>query len=239
GNVVRTLSSEARRGAATHSKGGYALQDADRLVVPIRVRAGMNRVAWDLRRAALPAAIPGVYLRRAARGRFVTPGSYSIRLTAADQVLSAPLEIVPDPRFKASAEDFAAQDRLLVLIGADLTSLRQTVLKLISVHDQIVSVVAKLSDPAAIRAGKSLADQLETAKDAIVQHGIKRREIAPPNLLYDDLNTFHEGVNTPEASLDASESDMYPVLHEEWLSYKHTIDTLLGPQLDAFNKRLS
>jgi len=39
--------------------------------------------------------------------------------------------------------------------------------------------------------------------------------------------------------LDASESDMYPVLHEEWLSYKHTIDTLLGPQLDAFNKRLS
>jgi hypothetical protein len=239
GNVVRSLSSEARRGPQAHTKGGYTLQDADRPIVPIRVRAGMNRIAWDLHLAALPSAIPGVYLRRAARGRFVTPGSYSIRLTAAGQVLSAPLEILPDPRTKASAEDFAAQDRLLVLIEADLTSLRQTVLKLISAHDQIVSVLAKLSDPAAIKAGKSLADELETAKNEIVQHGIKRREIAPPNLLYDDLNTFHETVNTPEATVDAAKSDMYPVLHQEWLSHERTIATLLGPQLEAFNKRLS
>ncbi|HEX5459942.1 MAG TPA: hypothetical protein VFX20_08215, partial [Steroidobacteraceae bacterium] len=239
GKVVRTLSSEAHKGPQSHTKGGYTLQDADRPIIPIGVKTGMNRIAWDLHLAALPASIPGVYLRRAARGRFVTPGSYTIRLTAAGQVLSAPLEILGDPRSKASAEDFAAQDRLLVLIEADMTSLRETVLKLISVHDQIASVVAKLSDPAAIRAGKSLADQLEAAKDAIVQHGIKRREIAPPNLLYDDLNTFHEGVNTPGASLDASKSDMYPVLHEEWLGHKRAIDTLLGPQLDAFDKRLS
>jgi hypothetical protein len=239
GNVVRTLSSEAHKGPQSHTKGGYTLQDADRPIIPIGVKAGMNRIAWDLHLAALPASIPGVYLRRAARGRFVTPGSYSIRLTAAGQVLSVPLEILPDPRSKASAEDFAAQDRLLVLIEADLTSLRQTVLKLISAHDQVVSVVAKLSDPAAIKAGRSLVDKLEAAKDAIAQHGIKRREIAPPNLLYDDLNTFHEAVNTPEATLDVAKSDMYPVLHEEWLSHERTIDTLLGPQLEAFNKRLS
>jgi hypothetical protein len=239
GAVVRRLSSEAHRGPQAHTKGGYTLQDADRPIVPIRVRGGMNRIAWDLHLAALPAAIPGVYLRRAARGRFVTPGSYSIRLTAAGQVLSAPLEILPDPRSKASAEDFAAQDRLLVLIEADLTSLRQTVLKLISVHDQIVAVTSKLSDPAAIKAGKSLADKLETTKNTIVQHGIKRREIAPPNLLYDDLNTFYEAVNTPEATLDSAKSDMYPVIHEGWLSHKRTIDTLLGAELEAFNKRLS
>jgi hypothetical protein len=239
GEVVRRLSSTAHRGPQAHTKGGYTLQDADRPVVPIRVRAGMNRIAWDLHLAALPSAIPGVYLRRAARGRFVVPGSYSIRLTAAGQVLSAPLEILPDPASKASADDFAAQDRLLVLIEADLTSLRQTVLKMISVHDQIVALTSKLSDPAAVKAGKSLADALESAKNAIVQHGIKRREIAPPNLLYDDLNTFYDGVNTPEAALDSSKSDMYPVLHEEWLGHKRTIDTLLGPRLEGFNKRLS
>src|SRR6185312_5991626 len=240
GNVVRTLSSEAHRGPQAHTKGGYTLQDADRPIVPIRVMAGMNRIAWDLHLAALPASIPGVYLRRAARGRFVTPGSYTIRLTAAGQVLSAPLEILPDPRFKASAEDFAAQDRLLVLIGADLTSLRQTVLKLISVHDQIVAAVAKLSDPAAVKAGKSLADKLETAKNEIVQHGTHRREGGiPPNLLYDYLDCLYESVNTAVATLDSSKSDMYPVLHAEWLSHKRTIHTLLGAQLEAFTERLS
>jgi hypothetical protein len=161
-------------------------------------------------------------------------------LTAAGQVLTAPLEVLPDPRFKASAEDFAAQDRLLVLIEADLTSLRQTVLKLISAHDQVVSVVAKLSDPAAVKAGKSLADKLEAAKNAIVQHGTHRREGGiPPNLLYDYLDSLYESVNTAVATLDPAKSDMYPVLHAEWLSHKRAIDTLLGTQLDAFNKSLS
>jgi hypothetical protein len=90
-----------------------------------------------------------------------------------------------------------------------------------------------------MKAGRSLADKLEAAKNAIVQHGIKRREIAPPNLLYDDLNTLHEAVNTPEATLDAAKSETYPALHEEWLSHKRTIDMLLGAGLEAFNRRLS
>jgi hypothetical protein len=200
----------------------------------------MNRLAWDLRRAALPASIPGVYLRRAARGRFVLPGNYTIRLTAAGQALSAPLEVVADPTSKASAEDFAAQDRLLVLIEADLASLRQTVLKLISVHDQIVSVTGKLSDRAAIKAGNSLAEKLETAKNAIVQHGTHRREGGiPPNLLYDFLASLDESVNTAQATLNAAKLDAYPVLHQEWLNHKRTIDTLLGADLEAFNRRLS
>jgi photosystem II stability/assembly factor-like uncharacterized protein len=240
GEVVRTLSSERRTSQATRSKGGYVLQDADASIVPIRAKAGMNRLAWDLRRAAPPASIPGVYLRRAARGRFVAPGKYSIRLMAAGQVLSAPLEILADPRSKASAEDFAAQDRLLVLIEAEIASLRQTVVQLISVHDQIVAVTSKLANPAAINAGKSLADKLETAKDAIVQHGVHRREGGVPrNLLYDYLHALHAAVNTPDATLDPAKSEMLPSLREDWLEHKRTIDTLLGAELESFNKKLS
>jgi photosystem II stability/assembly factor-like uncharacterized protein len=241
GEVVRTLSSEksnSERQAQT--KGGYTLQDTDASIVPMRAKVGMNRVAWNLRRAAPPSSIPGVYLRRSAQGRFVTPGNYSIRLTAAGQVLSAPLEILADPRSKASVGDFAAQDRLLVLIEAEIASLRQTVLKLISVHDQIVSVMSKLSNPAAIKAGKSLVDQLETARNAIVQHGVHRREGGVPrNLLYDYLHALYAEVNSADATLDPAESEMYPTLREDWLSHKSRIDTLLGAELEAFNKTLS
>jgi len=225
GTVVRRLSSK---------------KDADDSIVLIKAKAGMNRVAWDLRRAAPPSAIPGVYLRRPARGRMVVPGNYSVRLSAAGQVLSAPLQILADPRFKGSAEEFAEQDRLLVLIEEQITSLRQTVLKLISAHDQIVSAVGKLSSPSAVKAGKSLAGKLETEKNAIVQHGVKRREGGVPrNLLYDYLHALHSEVNSADASLDPAESAMYPNLREDWLSHKSRIDALLGAELEAFNKTLS
>jgi hypothetical protein len=32
---------------------------------------------------------------------------------------------------------------------------------------------------------------------------------------------------------------MYPTLREDWLSHKSRIDTLLGAELEAFNKTLS
>ena len=213
--------------------------DADDSTIPIAAKAGMNRVEWDLRRAAPPSSIPGVFLRRPARGRIVTPGNYSIRLSAAGEVLSAPLEILADPRSNVSVADFAAQDRLLALIEEDITSLRQTVLQLISVHDQIVSVMGQLSSPAAIEAGKSLIGKLETAKNAIVQRGTKRREITPPTLLYNYLHSLQTTINRPDASVEEAELDMYASLHEDWLSNKRTIDTLLGAELDAFNKILS
>jgi hypothetical protein len=213
--------------------------DADDSTISITAKAGMNRVAWDLRRAAPPSSIPGVYLRRPARGRIVTPGNYTIRLSAAGEVVSAPLEILADPRSNASVADFTEQDRLLALIEEDITSLRHTVLQLISVHDQTVSVMGQLSSPTAIEAGKSLIGKLATAKHAIVQGGTKRREITPPTLLYNYLHSLHATINSTDASVEAAESDMYASLHDDWLSHKRRIDTLLGAELDAFNQILS
>ena len=225
GSVVRTLSSKKEAGNAA---------------VAIKAKAGMNRVAWDLRRAPPPSAIPGVYLRRPARGRIVVPGEYSVRLSAAGQVVSAPLQIVADPRSKASAEEFAAQDRLLVQIEEQITSLRQTVLKLISVHDQVVAASDKLAGAAAAKAGKSFADKLQSAKDAVVQHGVKRREGGVPrNLLYDYLHALHGEINSADATLDVAEVDMYPTLRDDWLSHQAGIEKLLGADLEAFNKTLS
>jgi hypothetical protein len=240
GAVVRTLSSQKGSSQATHTKGGYALQDADAAIVPIKAKTGMNRIAWNLRRAAPQAAIPGVYLRRAAQGRFVGPGNYSVRLTAAGQVSTVPLEILADPRSGGSPEEFAAQDRLLVLVEEQIASMRQTVLELIGVHDQVVAATSKLSNPAAIKAGKTLADELESAKNEVVQHGVHRREGGVPrNLLYDYMHSFHSAVNTPDATLDAAKSDLYPSLRDDWATHKRRIDMLLGTELESFNKKLA
>ncbi|HWC18211.1 MAG TPA: hypothetical protein VG498_14415, partial [Terriglobales bacterium] len=76
---------------------------------------GMHRFAWDLRYAS-PAGGGGYAMAVANKqteplpqGPLVVPGSYRVRLTVAGKTYEQPLEVAPDPRVKASAQDYAQQ----------------------------------------------------------------------------------------------------------------------------------
>ena len=69
--------------------------------------AGINRLVWDLRRAA-PAGVAG------ARGPFVLPGKYTVRLSAAGQQLSTVVQVDPDPLLPLP--DAERQNRLTYLL---------------------------------------------------------------------------------------------------------------------------
>jgi len=76
---------------------------------------GMHRFVWDLRYA--PAGGGGAYAMAVAnkqtealpQGPLVVPGSYQLRLTAGGKSFEQPLEVGPDPRVKASAQEYAQQ----------------------------------------------------------------------------------------------------------------------------------
>jgi len=76
---------------------------------------GMHRFVWDLRYA--PPASGGGYAMAVAnrqtepqpQGPLVVPSSYRLRLTVAGKSYEQPLEVTPDPRIKASAQDYAQQ----------------------------------------------------------------------------------------------------------------------------------
>ncbi|PYY09257.1 MAG: glycoside hydrolase, partial [Acidobacteria bacterium] len=76
---------------------------------------GMHRFVWDLRYA--PPAVGGGYAMAVAnkqtesqpQGPLVVPGSYRVRLTVGGQSYEQTLEVGPDPRVKASAQDYAQQ----------------------------------------------------------------------------------------------------------------------------------
>jgi len=75
----------------------------------------MHRFVWDLRYA--PPAGGGGYAMAVAnkqteslpQGPLVVPGSYRVRLTVYGRCYEQPLEVEPDPRIKASAQDYAQQ----------------------------------------------------------------------------------------------------------------------------------
>jgi photosystem II stability/assembly factor-like uncharacterized protein len=78
--------------------------------------AGLHRFVWDLRgeppRAAsfsYPIAATYGNTPREPGGPWVVPGRYTVRMSADGRVLSQPLDVVIDPRVKASAGDLALQ----------------------------------------------------------------------------------------------------------------------------------
>jgi len=83
---------------------------------PMPAKAGTNKFAWDLR-AAAARRFPGLVLwsEGGLAGPVVPPGTYEARLTFGESVLSAPIEIAPDPRLlTVTAGDLEAQYRFLV-----------------------------------------------------------------------------------------------------------------------------
>jgi photosystem II stability/assembly factor-like uncharacterized protein len=70
----------------------------------VKAKKGLNRIAWDIRGKRLK--MEGMPMRFAGRGPaglpgpYVFPGPYTVKITYKDRVVSQPLEVKSDPRFK-------------------------------------------------------------------------------------------------------------------------------------------
>ncbi len=73
-------------------------------------RAGLNRVAWDLRRPG-PEGVAG------GRGPFVLPGRYVVKLAAAGMDLSQPVDVAADPLVPVSDAERQARAQYLLRIN--------------------------------------------------------------------------------------------------------------------------
>jgi photosystem II stability/assembly factor-like uncharacterized protein len=79
---------------------------------------GMHRFVWDLRYPA-PKEIPKSPWVIGATGLWAPPGRYTVRLTAAGQVLTQPLVVKKDPRIPASDGDLVLQFEMAKQIEAE------------------------------------------------------------------------------------------------------------------------
>jgi photosystem II stability/assembly factor-like uncharacterized protein len=130
-NVIRTLSSKPREPMGS--------EDNERKSEPeLSAKAGVQRAVWDLRYEGARKIKGGkIDTGDPEEGPRVAPGTYTVRLMAAGQTLTAPLRVVADPRGDAAAADLAAQTALAVRVRDDISRVTDLVDQVRSVRDQL------------------------------------------------------------------------------------------------------
>jgi photosystem II stability/assembly factor-like uncharacterized protein len=178
GAVVRRLKLVAPKkpGLNPKYKDGYWRHDPDAHVHP-----GINRVFWDLRYAppkliklrTTPSTNPHVWdtlrfmgkssrpithwgVRQAEVGPLVAPGTYTVRVTVGGKSYTHSLQVLPNPRSRATPAQTAARVKLLLHVRDDISSVSAMVNQIEWLREQLQTQERMLKSDKKSRHGKAL-----------------------------------------------------------------------------------
>jgi photosystem II stability/assembly factor-like uncharacterized protein len=214
-----------------------------RKISNIAAKPGINRTTWDLRYDS-PTLVPGILLFGSLRGRKVVPATYEARLIADGETRTAKVEVKKDPRISATPQQFADQNKLLAEIDGELDDLHKSVNRMRGVRTQVEDLLKRAKDSgldlAALQSsGKALIDKLDAEEEALVQKRTVDGQtvINFPTKLAHHLTALHNFVDDAEADVTDGARVRAADLAKIWKERKSEVDSLLGPQLDSFNKQ--
>jgi photosystem II stability/assembly factor-like uncharacterized protein len=143
GNVLRELSSKTEEPRAPNPFLRYLPVPPEPRLLP--AKAGLNRWAWNLRRADAH-LVDDAILWGMARGPRVPPGSYRLRMSLGERAFERDLTVTADPRLPWTAEDWSEQYGLAVRTCELLDSAHDAVRSLRDVRAQVEDLVHRLEE---------------------------------------------------------------------------------------------
>jgi photosystem II stability/assembly factor-like uncharacterized protein/DNA-binding FrmR family transcriptional regulator len=153
-----------------HEAGGALVRryapDAERPADKFEPKAGMNRIAWDLR---YPPAegFPGLVLWGGLPAPRAVPGKYQARLIVGKDEQTVDFEVKPDPRSSASHSDLEQQFRFVTELRDKITEVHKTILRIRDVREQITNLRKRLKDKADAKDVLAAADAVEKSLTAV------------------------------------------------------------------------
>jgi hypothetical protein len=116
---------------------------------------GLHRVVWDLEHdPAKPIKEARIDSGNPETGPLALPGKYTVKLTVDGQTVTAPVDILPDPRVKVPAPELQEQVHLALAVRDDFNKLSSAVERLRTIRAQLQARNALIKD---INQAKELA----------------------------------------------------------------------------------
>ena len=127
GDVIRTFSTQAKK-------------KQERL----KLKEGGNRFVWNMRYPDAEGFKGLIMWAGSLRGPLAKPGTYQVRLTVGDRVMTQPFEILKDPRSSATPEDFEQQFAFLMEVRDKLTETHRTIREIRALRKQVKELLQRL-----------------------------------------------------------------------------------------------
>jgi hypothetical protein len=203
----------------------------------------MHRWVWDLHYTAprsvqrgFPiSAVPGDTPREPL-GPIAAPGHYQVRLSVGKHQWRVPLTVVPDPRVKMSAEEFAAQLATTRRLAEAFDESTAALLESKSLRAQLKERIPKGSGP--------LADEmrlLDTHLAELVESPGKNAEPSRRGLerLNGDVATLYGQINGVDAAPTAVQIAEAERVNADWHGLEPTWRHLQDVDVPALNRALA
>ena len=208
--------------------------DQIREVKTIPASAGMNRYVWNLRYDD-PVKVPGAfYSGNGPRGPLVIPGKYSVRLTANGKTETASLEIARDPRVNLAPGDFEKQFDLSTQVYQSVSTLHSAINQIRDLKAQIQGLHKRLDGDAKMQSVLTRADglsaRLSSVEEKMIQVNMKGSEanLAFPNMLNEEFDTFATSVELADAAPTEQQSQIYKMLRAKLDAQLTLLDQIIA-----------
>ena len=203
-------------------------------------KKGVNRFTWDFRRAPLP-SIHKVFIFGGLAGSRVAPGKYTLRMTLGDVVSETEATILPNPKVLSSAEDFVAQQKMLVSIENTVKEMHESVNEMRSAKTQLSHYAKLLKDSknadSLLEKGKELTKRINSWEENLIQAKQKTFQdvINFNNKLNAQLIQLKSYIDQANPKVTNGAKERFNDLMKDWQVYKNERDTIINTEMQAYN----
>jgi hypothetical protein len=204
--------------------------------------AGINRFTWDLRTEPI-VGFPGMILWGAGlNGPVVPPGTYTLRLTADGQTVTAPLTVRRNPLLPEFTDaDLHAQYQFTRRVRDKATEANLAVIAIRNVKAQIEQRLTVKNDGGLRTAGRKLIADASAIEEKIYQ--VRNQSGQDPlnfpikvnNRLANLLSMAERGDGPPGTYMP----EILGILSKELAGYQATLETVWKTDLTAVNAELA
>jgi photosystem II stability/assembly factor-like uncharacterized protein len=221
--------------------------------------AGLNRTSWDLRNTASRAPrlrtkpVNDAEFEMARDGTrdtpgfgsiavLMPPGRYTVKLSAAGQSFTQPVEVLKDPNQAETVADIKASSDALLALQKDHKSAAEMLGTIENVRSQLESLGNGSGTPAEIRQqGDTLEQKFMTVESQLVDLRMTGRgqdEVRYPVQAAGQINWLAGGVGASDFAPTSQQREVQAILARKISDTRSALDRLLRNDLASFNGML-
>ncbi len=207
----------------------------------LELKAGWNRLAWNLRYPAAETFEGIVLWGGGTGGPEAAPGQYKFEFSAGELAASVPLLIRRDPRSSATDEDLAKQFEFLLVVRNKLTEIHESITKIRQLRTQLSEFSKRFEKrenfAELVKQAGDLSKRLTDVEESLYQTQNRSGQdplnfpIRLNNRLSSLVGVVAQGDNAPTEQAIRVRNELTRLIDEQL----QKLANLTGSELDNFN----